>query len=295
MRLLVTGKNGQLGWELQRTLAPLGDVKAYSEQELDLTNTDAVRACLQACKPQWIINPAAYTAVDKAEKDEPLAQAVNGEAPGLLAEEAKRLGAGLIHFSTDYVFSGNKTSPYLESDPVDPLGAYGRTKLAGEQRVTASGARAWIFRLSWVYASRGSNFLLTMLRLANERPRLRVVADQIGAPTWARQIAEAVALFIAKRPDAATGRIYHMTPQGRTSWHGFAEAIVRGGAERGLCPEVAIDPIATSDYPLPAKRPGNSVLDHEQLARDFGLRLPDWRDSLRLCLDELPRTPVAAR
>lgn len=289
MRILLTGKDGQVGWELRRTLAPLGEVLAFSRAELDLADSAALRARVRSTRPDWIVNAAAYTAVDRAEQEEPLALAINGTAPGVLAEEAARLGAGLVHISTDYVFAGDKPSAYLESDPTGPLSAYGRTKLAGEQQVRAAGARAWIFRTSWVYAPRGKNFLLTILRLAGERPRLRVVADQIGAPTSARMIAQTIAAFIAGRANRAdsAGGTFHLTAAGQTSWHGFAEQIVKGGAQRGLCAPVAVDPISTAEYPLPARRPANSVLGHDRLSEAFGLRLPDWLAGLELCLDEL--------
>ncbi|HUR21144.1 MAG TPA: dTDP-4-dehydrorhamnose reductase [Vicinamibacterales bacterium] len=296
MRILVTGRDGQVGWELQRTLARLGEVVAYSRTEFDLANPESLREKMRALKPDWIINAAAYTAVDRAEQEEASASTINGEAPGILAEEAKKLGAGFVHFSTDYVFDGTKQTPYVETDPTNPLGAYGRTKLAGEQNVMAAGGRSWIFRTSWVYAPRGKNFMLTILRLATERPRLRVVADQYGAPTSAGLISDTVARFMAtESAHRAAGGLYHLTADGRTSWHGFAEAIVQEGAARGLCPQVPIDPITTAEYPLPAKRPMNSVMDHQQLARDFGLQLPDWRDSLRQCMDELAATRGASR
>lgn len=288
-RILVTGKDGQVGKELQRTLAPLGEVTACARAELDLANPEAISALVRSLKPHWIINAAAYTAVDKAEQEEPLAFAVNAQAPGILAVEAKRLGAGLIHFSTDYVFSGDKTSPYLETDPVDPLSAYGRSKLAGERQIEAAGGRYWIFRTSWVYAASGKNFLLTMLKLANQRPRLQVVADQIGAPTSSRLIAETIARFLSGRaagPELPVGT-YHLTAGGRTSWHGFARKIIEGGAERKLCPLIPVDPITTADYPTPARRPSNSVLAHDHLEHGLGWHLPDWQEGLRLCLDEL--------
>jgi dTDP-4-dehydrorhamnose reductase len=288
MRLLVTGRDGQVGWELQRALAPLGEVIACSRAEMDLSQPQSLRDKLRSIKPDWIVNAAAYTAVDKAEQEEVLATTINGEAPGVLAEEAKKLGAGFVHFSTDYVFDGTKATPYAETDPTNPLGAYGRSKLAGEKSVQAAGGRSWIFRTSWVYAPRGKNFMLTILRLAKERPRLRVVADQFGAPTTAKLIAETTAAFIGKQiKQASDAGLYHLTAGGRTSWHGFAEAIVKGGAARGLCNDVPIDPITTAEYPLPAKRPGNSVMDSKRLQEAFGLVMPAWRSGLDACLDEL--------
>jgi dTDP-4-dehydrorhamnose reductase len=287
MKLLITGKDGQVGFELQQSLAPLGEVIALSRADFDLSRPDELRDKVRAIKPDWIVNAAAYTAVDKAEQEEALATVINGDAPGILAEEARRIGAGFVHYSTDYVFDGTRKEAYVETDPTNPLGAYGRSKLVGEQRVTAIGGRAWIFRTSWVYAPRGKNFMLTILRLAKERPRLRVVADQFGAPTTAALIAETTAAFISKKPDASTAGIYHLTAGGRTSWHGFAEAIVAGGAARGLCNDVPIDPITTAEYPLPAKRPGNSVMNSARLARDLGAPLPSWQLGLAACIDDI--------
>ncbi len=288
-RFLVTGKDGQVGFELQRSLAPLGEVIACSRAELDLSQSQMLRDRVRATKPDWIINAAAYTAVDKAESEEALATTINGEAPGVLAEEAKRIGAGFVHFSTDYVFDGAKATPYVETDSTNPLGAYGRSKLAGEKNVQAIGGRSFIFRTSWVYAARGKNFMLTMLRVANERPRLRIVADQFGAPTSASMISAATAQFLAAKVEIPAG-IYHVTAAGKTSWHGFAEAIVRGAAARKLCREVPVDPITTSQYPLLAKRPPNSVLDHSGFAAATGYRPADWRDGLERCLDEVAAT-----
>ncbi|MFA7240015.1 MAG: dTDP-4-dehydrorhamnose reductase [Sulfuricellaceae bacterium] len=283
-RILLTGKNGQVGWELQRTLAPLGEVVAVDRQALDLANPDAIRAVIRDVKPQLIVNPAAYTAVDKAESEPDLAQAVNGTAPGIMAEEAKRLGAALIHYSTDYVFDGAKEGVYVEDDPTAPLNVYGRTKLAGEQAILASGAAHLILRTSWVYGARGKNFLLTMLRLAKEREELKIVADQIGAPTWSRHIAETTAQILAQRiglwPELAG--LYHFSAGGSTSWHGFAAAIVELG---GIAPQPRLIPIPTTEYPLPAARPKNSLMSNESLAAAFGLTMPDWNVSLRLCMD----------
>ncbi|HZP11104.1 MAG TPA: dTDP-4-dehydrorhamnose reductase [Nevskiaceae bacterium] len=288
-RILLTGKDGQVGFELQRALAPIGDVIAKSRAELDLADLSALRDRVRVIKPDWIINAAAYTGVDKAEQEEARATRINGDAPGLLAEEAKKVGAGFVHFSTDYVFDGTKSTPYVEDDPTNPLGAYGRSKLAGEKNVQAVGGRAFIFRTSWVYAPRGKNFMLTMLRLANEKPRLRVVADQFGAPTSAPSIAAAILHFLTAKAPMPTG-IYHLTAAGRTSWHGFAEAIVRGGAARNLCPEVPVDSLTTAEYPLPAKRPANSVMDHSRFAAATGYEPSDWREGLERCLDEVAAT-----
>ncbi len=274
--ILLTGANGQVGRELQRTLAPLGNVRALDRQALDLAHMDAIRAAIREQKPDLIVNAAAYTAVDQAEAEPDLAMIINGQAPGVLAEEAKKLGALLVHYSTDYIFDGTKTDPYKEEDGPAPLNAYGRSKLAGEEAIAASGCRHLIFRTSWVYGLFGKNFLRTIQRLASEREELRIVADQIGAPTWSRMIAEASAL--ALRGDPPSG-LYHMTSAGATSWHGFAQAILDAQGWRGK-----LVPIATRDYPLPATRPANSRLDNGKLAADFDLTLPDWRHALGLCL-----------
>ncbi len=286
MRILLTGSNGQVGWELRRTLSTLGTVVAPSSQELNLADPDAIRRVVRQTSPQLIVNPAAYTAVDKAESETVQALAINGAAPGILAEEAKRLNAALIHYSTDYVFDGSLTRPYGESDPPNPLNSYGRSKLAGEQAIAASGCAHLIFRTSWVYGTRGRNFLLTMQKLLAERDVLNVVADQIGAPTWSRTIAEASAQILAQlRMDtdriADLSGIYNLTCAGQTSWHGFALAIA---AHRGS--HCQVNAITTSDYPTPAARPLNSVLAHDKLMLTFGLHMPDWEHALDLCLQD---------
>lgn len=283
-RILLTGINGQVGWELQRTLQPLGTVIATDRAHCDLADPDKLRAVLREIKPTIIVNPAAYTAVDKAESEPALAQAINGTAPGILAEEAKRLGALLVHFSTDYVFDGAKSAPYVETDPTGPLGTYGCSKLAGEQAIAASGCRHLIFRTCWVYGARGHNFLRTMLRLARERDELRVVADQYGAPTWSRMIAETTALTLARH----TGQqgIYHLAAAGETTWHGFALAIVAMANEYGILDRnPSVNPITSADYPMPAQRPTNSRLCCNRLRDDFGLNQADWRAALQLCLE----------
>ena len=274
--ILLTGANGQVGRELQRTLAPLGKVRALDRQALDLTGMDAIRAAIRDQKPDLVVNAAAYTAVDQAEAEPDLAMLINGQAPGVMAEEAKRLGALLVHYSTDYVFNGAKPDPYTEEDEPAPINAYGKAKLAGERAIRASGCRHLIFRTSWVYGLFGKNFLRTIRRLAGEKEELSIVADQIGAPTWSRMIAEASAL--ALRGDPPTG-LYHMTSAGAASWHGFAKAILDTQGWNGK-----LVPIATCDYPTPASRPANSRLDNGKLAADFGLALPDWRHALELCL-----------
>lgn len=290
--ILLIGSTGQIGWELRRTLGPLGPVIAAGRPAFDLASPESLRRAVRGTEPSLVVNAAAYTAVDRAEQDEDLAHAVNGTAPGILAEEAKGLGVPFVHFSTDYVFDGRATRPYREDDPVGPLGAYGRSKLAGEEAVAAVGGAWLIFRTSWVYSMRGANFLLTMQRLARERDELRVVADQRGAPTWARSLAEATAAVLAHchapgEAGALAGKsgLYHMTAAGETSWHGFAEAIV--GQMRDADEPVTakrITPIATADYPTPAARPAWSVLDNTKLAHTFGISVPDWRDQLALCL-----------
>ncbi|MEZ5616195.1 MAG: dTDP-4-dehydrorhamnose reductase [Rhodocyclaceae bacterium] len=291
MNILLTGKNGQVGWELQRALLPLGSVAAFGHRELDLADAAAVRRKLDEVRPDAIVNAAAYTAVDKAESETELANAVNAAAPALLAQEAARRGALLIHYSTDYVYDGAKAAPYVETDRTNPLGAYGRSKLAGEAGIRASGCDHLIFRTSWVYAARGANFLRTILRLAAERDELRIVADQVGAPTWARLIAEATAHALRQAMQERSGGtfdsgVFHLAAAGETSWHGFAAAIVAG---RGGLRVKTVTPITTAEYPLPAPRPANSRLDTAAFRARFGLALPDWRDCLQLCLEELPQ------
>ncbi len=291
MNILLTGKNGQVGWELQRTLQPVGKVAAFSHAGLDLADAAAIRSKLDEVRPDVIVNAAAYTAVDKAESEPELAHEVNAVAPALLAQEAARRGALLIHYSTDYVYDGAKAAPYVESDKTNPLGAYGRSKLAGEEGIRASGCDHLIFRTSWVYAARGANFLRTILRLAAEREELRIVMDQIGAPTWARLIAEATALALRqalaeRRHGRFESGLFHLACAGETSWHGFASAIV---ASRSGLRVKTVTPITTADYPLPAPRPANSRLDTSAFRARFGLALPDWRDCLPLCLEEIPQ------
>lgn len=291
-KILLTGKNGQVGWELQRTLAPLGQVISLDMDDLDFCDPDAIRQTIRSIGPDIIVNPAAYTAVDKAESEPDLAMAINGIAPGILAEEARKLGALLVHYSTDYIFDGCKDGPYVETDEPNPLGVYGKTKLAGEQAVRASGANHLIFRTSWVYGARGRNFLLTMLRLARERSELRVVDDQIGAPTWSRSLGEITALALAQllAPGAGNEAVerasgtYHLTSSGSVSWYGFTAEILRVAQVQPL-PRLV--PITTPEYPTPAARPMNSMLANDRLARTFGLVAGDWRNNLRLCLQEM--------
>ncbi len=293
-KILVTGKNGQVGWELQRTLAPLGQVIAVDMEDLDLTDAKALRAAIQAIRPDIIVNPAAYTAVDKAETEPDIAHAVNATAPAVMAEEAKKLGALMVHYSTDYIFDGSKVGAYLEDDQPNPLGVYGKTKLAGEQAVRASGCNHLIFRTSWVYGARGKNFLLTMLRLAKERSELRVVDDQIGAPTWSRTLAEIPAQILAQlyAPSASEGLIehvsgtYQLTSSGSVSWCGFTAEILRLAA---LEATPKLTPITTAEYPTPTARPANSVMSNARLNQTFGLAAGEWEDNLQLCMHELQR------
>ncbi len=291
MRILVTGGAGQVGWELRRTLAIFGEVIAPLRDILDLASADSILAAVRGVRPDLIVNAAAYTAVDKAESESDLAMKINGDAPRILAEEAVLRNAALVHYSTDYVFDGRKAQPYGEDDETAPINVYGRTKLAGEQAVLAAKAAHLVFRTSWVYGSRGRNFLLTMLRLARERKELKVVDDQFGAPTSARMIAEATAAAIARSfahgvldldQFRQMGGLYHLTAGGRTTWHGFAQAILAG--KEGVA---KVLPIPTSGYPTPARRPQNSVLDNDKLENRFGFSLPDWKVGLRLCLEEL--------
>lgn len=289
--ILLTGASGQVGWELQRSLSTLGRVVAPSHRDFDLSRPKTLAAAIRNIKPDLIVNPAAYTAVDKAETEQELACAINAEAPGLLAKEAARRGISLVHFSTDYVFDGNKFDAYTETDKPNPLGVYGASKLAGEEAVQASRAEHLILRTSWVYGMRGKNFLLTMQRLAHERDKLTVVADQFGAPTWARSIAEAtaqmLALWLSPGATAEDRRrlsgIYHLTCGGRTSWHGFAGTILQNMQAHGeKIPELKA--ITTAEYPTPTKRPANSVLSNDKLQQTFGIRMPDWENALGLCL-----------
>lgn len=286
--ILVTGVNGQVGYELLRSLQGLGRVVGLDRMALDLGDLDRVRAVVRETRPAIIVNPAAYTAVDKAEADEAAARRLNAEAPRVLAEEAARTGAALIHYSTDYVFDGTKDAPYAEDDATNPQNVYGKTKLEGEKAIVASGCPHLVLRTSWVYGRRGKNFLLTMLKLGAERPELRVVADQVGAPTWSNTIATATAHIVAQGLAAGNAEwwrersgVYNLTAGGATSWYGFASEILRIAMDE-KAPKMT--PIPASEYPVPAKRPANSRMSGEKLAQVFGLRLPDWRDALWLCL-----------
>jgi dTDP-4-dehydrorhamnose reductase len=268
VKILLTGPTGQVGWELAPKLAHLGEVIAPDRRALDLADAEATRARVRDLRPDVIVNAAAYTAVDRAESEPDLARAINGTAPGVLADEAKRLGALLVHYSTDYVFDGTKEAPYTEDDTPNPLSVYGRSKLEGDRAIQASGCRHLILRTSWVYAGRGQNFLLTMLRLGAGRPELRVVDDQRGAPTWARDIAAATVALLADPPNG----LFHLTAAGVTTWHGCACEIMR---QAGLMP--IVHRLRTDEYPTAARRPANSVLDNRKAQALLG-PLPDWRD-----------------
>jgi dTDP-4-dehydrorhamnose reductase len=300
-RLLVTGGSGQVGGALLRTLAPLGEVIALDRAELDLVNADSIRHAMREVQPRWVVNAGAYTAVDKAESEHELARAINTVAPGVFGEEAKKIGAAVIHFSTDYVFNGEKSTPYIETDATGPLNVYGRSKLEGERGLAASGAAHLIFRTSWVYGATGKNFLRSILRMAQEREVLRIVADQHGAPTWSEELARMTARAIAHLEEtakavslenrvAAASGVYHATGSGETTWFAFAQAIVEEARERHPNAKLAaVEPIATAEYPTPAPRPKNSRLDCGKLERTFGWRMTEWRDSVRRVVAELER------
>jgi len=278
--ILLTGSAGQLGFELARTLAVHGDVVACDRATLDLEDAGALVRTVRRVRPQLIVNAAAYTAVDRAESEPERAHAINAVAPGILAEEARRSGALLIHYSTDYVFDGTADAPYTEDAPTAPLNIYGQSKLAGERAIAAAGVASLILRTSWVYGLRGSNFLLTVRRLAAERDELRIVADQIGVPNWSRALAEATARLIGSGLPALAERagLYHLSGTGSASWFDFARAIV------GDVPRPRIVPITTADYPTPARRPAYGVLGTGKLERTFGIKLGHWREMLAACV-----------
>jgi dTDP-4-dehydrorhamnose reductase len=298
-RILLTGATGQVGGELLETLKPLGEVVAPARAEMDLADAASVREMIRAVWPRWIVNPGAYTAVDKAESEPELAYAVNAEAVRVIGREAGAIGAGVIHFSTDYVFEGSASAPYRETDATGPVSVYGASKLAGERALAESGAGYLIFRTSWVYGPRGKNFLLTILKLAREREGLRVVADQHGAPTWSRDLAKMTVNVIGQCEAAARGRelsdvltdaggIYHASGAGETTWFGFAGEAVRLLREKDSGVRLAtIEAITTAEYPTPARRPANSRMDCSKLRERFGWKMMDWRDSLREVLAEL--------
>jgi dTDP-4-dehydrorhamnose reductase len=307
--ILLIGAKGQIGRELLSRLPCTAEVTPLDRRRLDLTQPEEIRRAIRAFQPAFIVNAAAYTAVDKAESQETLARTINAEAPGVMAEEAKKIGASLIHFSTDYVFDGSKNSPYVEDDPPNPQNVYGRTKLEGERAIQASGAAHLIFRTSWVYATEGRNFLLSILRLATEREDLRIVRDQTGAPTLGGEIAAATTNILAQACDnehrpfslADLSGIYHMTAGGETNWHAFATAILEEAgaspassawfaAATNSLPLIArrVIPISTQEYPTPARRPAYSVLSNARLNRTFSVQLPDWRKQLHSIFADAP-------
>lgn len=300
--ILLIGTNGQVGRELHKMLPRIGEVTALDRQRLDLTKPEEIRRAIRTCQPEIIVNAAAYTAVDKAESEELLARSINADAPAVMAEEARKIGAALIHYSTDYVFDGTKTSPYDEDDPANPQNAYGRTKLEGERAIQASGAAHLIFRTAWVYATEGKNFLLTILRLATQREELKIVRDQTGAPTLNSEIARATTAILAQMcakdagasSVAAVNGIYHLTAGGETTWFDFTNAILqKAGETPGNLPWFAaatsglplltrrVIPITAAEYPTPAKRPAYSVLSNARLNRTFSVQLPDWQSQLQ--------------
>lgn len=297
MKILLTGRNGQVGFELQRALAPLGEIVAVDQSDCDLADAAAIRRLVGEVRPDIIVNPAAHTAVDKAESEPALAEAINGSAPGIFGAEAKKLGALVVHYSTDYVFDGSKPGWYGEDDTPNPQSVYGQTKLAGEQALAASGAKLLIFRTSWVFGAHGANFAKTMLRLAGERQGLKVVADQFGAPTSAALIADVTAQVLGQyirqcrsaSADFPFG-LYHLVAGGRTSWHEYAQAVVAAAQAAGKPLRMGpadVQAITTAEYPLPAPRPANSCLATTRLRDTFGLCLPDWRQGLQHVMTQL--------
>lgn len=306
LRLLITGANGQVGWHLQRTLAPMGEVMAIDIQEVDLTDLNAVSRTVRDFAPNIVVNAAAYTAVDKAESAPELARAINVAAPAKIAEECARTGALLVHYSTDYVYDGSKPAPYEESDATGPLSVYGQTKLDGDQAIMASGCAHIILRTTWVYDIRGKNFLRTVLRLAREKEELRMVGDQYGAPTWARGLAEATTIILARLLERKSATkswqsgMFHLTASGQTSWAGFAQAILEDyedllewpaetGEFGGELKAKRVVAITTEQYQTPARRPRNSVLSNAKIQAAFGIALPDWRSQLRLAMQDAIR------
>jgi dTDP-4-dehydrorhamnose reductase len=294
MKILLTGKNGQLGFELQRALAPLGEVVAVGTQDCNLADAEALRDLVRRVAPDVIVNPAAYTAVDKAESDEGTARAVNAVAPTILGEEGAKLGALVIHYSTDYVFDGTKQGAYTETDVPAPQSVYGRTKLEGEQGLAAANPRHLILRTSWVVGAHGGNFAKTMLRLAGEREKLTVVADQFGAPTSAALLADLSAHLVREHARAhGVGfpyGTYHVAAGGETSWHGYAQFVVGEALAAGKALKATVDavaPLSTDQYPTPAKRPLNSRLDTTRFRTTFDLRLPPWQEGVRHVLRQI--------
>jgi len=284
MKILLLGKNGQIGWELQRTLTPLGEIIALGREELDLVDEKAIRNMVRLISPDLIVNAAAYTAVDKAEEEQEQAMAINGIAPGILAEEAALCKAALVHYSTDYVFDGTKRTPYTEDDIPNPVNFYGTTKLAGERAIQETEVSHLIFRTSWVYGLRGKNFLLTILRLARERNELKIVNDQVGSPTWCRTVAEVTASILEQNVfEKKKQRNYHLTEMGKTTWYGFARNILDYFIQL-TNKKVELKAITTEEYPTPARRPMYSILSCDKLMQHFSLALPDWDNTLKQIL-----------
>ncbi len=285
LRILISGQQGQVSQALQQRLQGMGELIVLGRDQLDLSRPESIRPVVCDIKPDLIINAAAHTAVDQAESEPDLAFAINATSPGVFAEEAAALGIPMIHYSTDYVFDGSKAGAWVESDAPNPLGVYGSSKLAGERAIAAAGGKHLILRTSWVYSLTGRNFLLTMQRLLQEREKLSIVADQIGAPTWAGTIAASTAALVERWRDGAPGAwgVYHLTASGETSWFGFAEAIGQQLINSGK-PCATLEPIASSAYPTPAARPLNSRLDCSLLQREWGVSQPDWHDALLECL-----------
>lgn len=300
MKILLLGKNGQVGWELQRSLAPLGQVIALGSSDTEapacgnLTLPDQLRSTLQSLRPDVIVNAAAYTAVDKAQSEPALAHQVNAHGPAVLAQEAAKLGAWLVHYSTDYVFNGSGTQPWQEDDDTDPLNVYGHSKLAGEQALRDAGCKHLLFRTSWVYAARGSNFAKTMLRLASERDSLSVINDQFGAPTGAELIADVTAhALITARHNPQTSGTYHLAAHGQTTWFDYANYVLACAQQLGLTLKAApenVHAVASSAFPTPARRPANSRLNTQKLQATFGLHLPPWQVGVQRMLAEILRT-----
>ncbi len=295
MKILLLGKNGQVGWALQRALSPLGELSAHDRSTANLDDPESIRKLVRDYAPDVIVNAAAYTAVDKAERDIDSAKCINAQSVAILAEECRRLNSWLIHYSTDYVFDGRKDAPYIETDVTAPLNVYGQTKRDGEIAIEASGCQHLIFRTSWVFASRGGNFAKTMLRLAAERDNLNVVADQFGAPTSAELIADVTALAIYRlRVDptlaAEASGIYHLVASGETNWHGYAQFVIAEAIKLGRSLKVApidVHPIPASAYPVPAARPQNSRLDTTKLRHLLGIELPNWQYHVQRLVQEL--------
>ena len=295
MKILLFGKNGQVGWELQRSLAPLGELIALDSASQDLcgdfTDLEGIARTVRAVAPDLIVNAAAHTAVDKGESEPELTHKINALAPGVLAQEASRSGAWFVHYSTDYVFDGTGTTPWREDDATGPASVYGSSKLAGEEAIRLAGCQHLIFRTSWVYASRGGNFARTMLRLAREKDRLTVIDDQLGAPTGAELLADVTAHAVRAalmRPEVSG--LYHLVAGGQTSWHGYAEFVVEYARQAGIPIKVApgaIEPVPTSAFPTPARRPKNSRMDTSKLQQTFGLNLPDWQSGVVRMLTEI--------